>query len=239
MRKQQSVISPGGSWLLYGLTAAWRCSSDCRSTLLASRQGTLLPMRPSIIVESCCCTELMAWYKTTSAFSHAQSCETTTYHQPHQILSSTPSEIVRRQELTNLCNTTRSFIKMRLTVTLLALFTSVLAVPAPIPGAHAIADTDNHKVSLPETGDANPLSIRQEMQCDWDGFCADAFQKCVQTCDSLADSDWRVQFVRLDALLANANNNAVSMSSPVRPVRAALSLSLAVLERNAPRTSSL
>lgn len=128
---------------------------------------------------------------------------------------------------------------MRLTVTLLALFTGALAVPAPGPDVHATADTDNHKISLPETSYANPLSIRQEMQCDWDGFCADAFQKCVQTCDSLDDSDWRVQFVRSDALLANANNNAVSMSSPVRPVRTALLLSLAVLERNAPRTSSL
>lgn len=89
---------------------------------------------------------------------------------------------------------------MRLVVTFLALFTGALAVPAPVPGAHAIADTDNHKVSLPETGDANPLSIRQEMQCDWDGFCADAFQKCVQTCDSLDDSDWQAELVRMHRL---------------------------------------
>lgn len=80
---------------------------------------------------------------------------------------------------------------MRLPNTLFALFASTLAVPTPASDANVLANIkDAQDVSLTETGDAKPISIRQDLQCDWDGFCGDAFQNCVKTCDSLRDSDW-------------------------------------------------
>lgn len=79
---------------------------------------------------------------------------------------------------------------MHLMMTIFALFGAItLAAPVLVPNANEAANI-NHKISLPTSSNANPLSIRQDMQCDWDGFCADAFEKCVQTCDSLKDADW-------------------------------------------------
>lgn len=79
---------------------------------------------------------------------------------------------------------------MRLTSIIFALLTSALAVPAPTPDINEVGNTNNHDISVQAASDTNSLSIRQELQCDWDDFCADAFQRCVQTCDSLKDSDW-------------------------------------------------
>ena len=82
-------------------------------------------------------------------------------------------------------------MRSTLTLTLLTLLASALAVPAPISNNNDITNPD-HILYLPaKNGNGNnALNVRQEDRCDWDSFCLPEYKKCVKSCKSLSNSDW-------------------------------------------------
>jgi hypothetical protein len=81
-------------------------------------------------------------------------------------------------------------MRFTLTLTLLTLLSSALAVPAPISNKHIV--NQDHVLYLPaaNAGDnTNALRARQE-RCDWEAYCLPAYQRCVRSCNSLKNSDW-------------------------------------------------
>ena len=79
------------------------------------------------------------------------------------------------------------------------LLASVLASPVPVPAAVANPDRlqdDSNRITIPldpQTLHDYPQLEKRQGQCTL-GYCQQAFNRCVQSCSSLNNGDWYVQY---------------------------------------------